>query len=72
MTLPMMLPNLLFRLFSASRERQGFDDTVELASAEEIAKLAAFTTEDERLRYHWRWMVQNQRCHPLYKVRPFC
>ncbi|GJE86480.1 hypothetical protein PsYK624_025600 [Phanerochaete sordida] len=65
----MMLPNLLFRILSASRERQGFDVTVELASAEETAKLEAFTTEDRRLKLHWRYIVQDQRCFPLQKVR---
>ena len=61
--------NFIYRLARASPAIQGFDPTVTLATAAEVAKLRAHEAGNEHLEEHKKLILENIDDYPIYKVR---
>ena len=62
------LTNFIFRLAQLTREQLGYDPTVQLASATEIARLKLFKTKNTYLSKAHKDMLGESEMYPVYKV----
>lgn len=68
---PVSVYNLIYRFARLDRWQQGYDSSVELASAADINKLTAYEPTNAYFRRFRDFMLTSRGYFPLYKVRLF-